>query len=261
MSRGQGLAQMLQMPNPSYSKKERMGWIICVISTHSLAMNTKPINNGFPSWTPNEFKTTLRSAFKAQMEGKGPHSVLVMGDTGAGKSFFIKEFCSEMACELGLSDAPERFGQNRNYINLVDIGQRANNRPEGEFNDLLKEDPSTTFAVLVIGPGFIDYGDWIRYFENPSAIGVIVLDFIYGLEYYDESNSFTQNALGLYQKKSIQLFIRKHIWEENRKISDRVLIIGTSIASSKDLPSAAGSDFQIKGFLQNSKGDSGFCKL
>lgn len=70
----------------------------------------------YREWTHRSLARTLCESYSKQVETGQRESVLILGDTHAGKTAAVHTFCDAMVDELKLTDANEILGCDRRYI-------------------------------------------------------------------------------------------------------------------------------------------------
>ena len=82
--------------------------------THMLGQT----KTGLDVWSHTMLENALFLNLKTQLKTGKQHSLLVYGDTGIGKTQTVQAFCTKMAKETGLQDAPKQYEQDTAYLDL-----------------------------------------------------------------------------------------------------------------------------------------------
>ena len=160
--------------------------------THMLGQT----KTGLDVWSHTMLENALFLNLKTQLKTGKQHSLLVYGDTGIGKTQTVQAFCTKMAKETGLQDAPKQYEQDTAYLDLDKL-------TEEQIDDILKRNNVSEFFVFIDlnAKSFYptDYEGvprlpsnqpdekiikhlralkfpFIRYIEKPGAIGILFLD-------------------------------------------------------------------------------------
>jgi len=160
--------------------------------THKLGNNP----TGLDVWSHMMLEKTLNNNLKTQFKTGKQRSVIVYGDTGIGKTQTVQEFASKKAKEMGLQDAPKKYGQNTAYLDLDKL-------TEEQIDDVLRQKEVSEYFVFIDlnAKSFYptDYEGvprlpsnesdekiikhlralkfpFIRFIEKPGATGILFLD-------------------------------------------------------------------------------------
>lgn len=118
----------------------------------------------YQQWTHRSLARTLREAYKKQIETGQRESVLILGDTCAGKSAAVDAFCDAMVDELKLNDARKLLDCENRYVQADLNGELSSALEKNAFAHCFfqwKWKPHRTLDFLA---------------ECPAPHGVVVVD-------------------------------------------------------------------------------------